>query len=390
MDELVCERCLASDDWRNFFRDHGINSQCSYCKVPGVVVHVDELMEEAESRVRGEFQEDVGEFTDDDGEPVADVYDSYDLVVWLGLGGCEVNLCERIRALFSDCDWIKHDPMGPTEYEVLSGGWTRFKDIVKHSHRYTFAHHFDPGKSEFDPEHVHIGMLPRKLLEVVRENLTLLKKGTSMWRVQVISMSEASPPLPPRFTSPPLSHANQPNRMSPGGVPMFYGAEDVQTALKETVDLYDLKEKRVWGLQFETVSDFHILDIVKSYGKFAHDITQKHPTSPYYEDEFLPEFAKDLSAPIHRDGREHIEYVPTQVFTEYVRHMLSASDGAPIHGIRYTSSKDGNACFVIFADQRQCLDEPGTLDKPQLLRPLPNSLKEWKLLLSEIEPLHQH
>ena len=41
----------------------------------------------------------------------------------------------------------------------------------------------------------------------------------------------------------------------------------------------------------------------------------------YYELVFLHEFAQDLSAPVVLDGREHIEYVPTQVITEYMRWL---------------------------------------------------------------------
>ena len=38
------------------------------------------------------------------------------------------------------------------------------------------------------------------------------------------------------LSSPPLQRAKQPNRMSPAGVPMFYGAEDFDTAFQETFD----------------------------------------------------------------------------------------------------------------------------------------------------------
>jgi hypothetical protein len=31
---------------------------------------------------------------------------------------------------------------------------------------------------------------------------------------------------------------------------------------------------------------------------------------------FLHDFAADLAKPIEKDGREHIEYVPTQIVTE--------------------------------------------------------------------------
>jgi hypothetical protein len=52
---------------------------------------------------------------------------------------------------------------------------------------------------------------------------------------------------------------------------------------------------------------------------------------------FLHEFTDDLTKPIAKDGREHIEYVPPQVVTEYVRYRLQQHVGRPVHGILYRS-----------------------------------------------------
>ncbi len=60
---------------------------------------------------------------------------------------------------------------------------------------------------------------------------------------------------------------------------------------------------------------------------------------------------KEISRPIARDDRIHIEYVPTQVVTEYVRNTLSV-EGKPIDGIRYASSRNNSGtAIVLFADQ---------------------------------------
>ena len=46
------------------------------------------------------------------------------------------------------------------------------------------------------------------------------------------------------------------------------------------------------------------------------DVAQRYDTVL-----FLRRFAEDIVLPIELDGREHIEYVPTQVFTEYLRYV---------------------------------------------------------------------
>jgi RES domain len=84
-----------------------------------------------------------------------------------------------------------------------------------------------------------------------------------------------------------------------------------------------------------------------------------------------------LSAPITRDSHTHIEYVPTQVVTEYFRFTFAEEQGLPIDGIVYPSSrmKGKNAC-VLFMDHRESLERltflPASLetDKVKQINPL--------------------
>lgn len=86
-------------------------------------------------------------------------------------------------------------------------------------------------------------------------------------------------------------------------------------------------------------------------------------------------FTKALAQPIRRDGQPHIEYVPTQVFTEFVRHVMKGPQGVPIHGIKYPSSKNEKDCYVIFANKADCLALTGQRRGPQLLKFVDGSIK---------------
>ena len=68
---------------------------------------------------------------------------------------------------------------------------------------------------------------------------------------------------------------------------------------------------------------------------------------------FLHEFVADLTKPIVKDGSEHVEYVPSQVVTEYVRYRLVGKIGEPILGIRYRSARvqNGVGCVLFFAQE---------------------------------------
>jgi RES domain len=78
-----------------------------------------------------------------------------------------------------------------------------------------------------------------------------------------------------------------------------------------------------------------------------------------------------------RRRKQHIEYVPTQVFTEYVRYHMAAPDGKPVDGIRYLSSWDRRPCVVLFLDADDWLKS--RQDRPQALAYLPGSEKTTRL-----------
>lgn len=378
--EFVCSSCLVDTPFQTFVNQYGVLEKCKYCglKRPKIkVVPFEDLISHIDEEVRGTFEEDSGEYRDDEDEPVARILDSFDLLETIGFRPKNQDLYDDVRGHFSHSDWISYDPYEPTENEVNSGGWSLFKHAVKHSHRYTFLQHYTPGRHEDDPEHIHMAHVPGMLLGTVSNNVFKLDSGTKMWRIRVLD-SDKAPQVPHDFTSPPLKYAIQPNRMSPSGIPMFYGAEEIETSVAETVDLLRLDNKRVFAHQFETTHDFYILDLTPVYGRLHHEFHQKVKTKSYYEDEFLYEFARDLAQPVPRDGRHDIEYVPTQVFTEFVRYALKSQSEQPVYGIRYTSSKNGGGCYVLFAEQGQCLDDDQMREGPQLLRPVPDSLIEWK------------
>jgi hypothetical protein len=71
----------------------------------------------------------------------------------------------------------------------------------------------------------------------------------------------------------------------------------------------------------------------------------------------------EISRPIARDDRAHIEYVPTQVVTEYLRSVLRTEKGV-VEGIRYRSSrKGGEKSLVLFVDQRNLVLEKEEQDQ---------------------------
>lgn len=69
---------------------------------------------------------------------------------------------------------------------------------------------------------------------------------------------------------------------------------------------------------------------------------------------FLRNFARDIVKSIKRDGREHIEYVPTQILTEYLRWVFRDASKQPIDGLNFCSSRHDSAkAFALFCENDQ-------------------------------------
>jgi len=151
---------------------------------------------------------------------------------------------------------------------------------------------------------------------------------------------------------PPVDKANNSNRMSPAGIPMFYGSIDQETALAETYD----KRPYATIAKFKTLKSFKVLDLTELASipsLFDNELRWLRPGII-----FLHSFLEDFTKPIERDGREHIEYVPTQIVTEFFRRIFLDEEGDPIKGIIYPSAREigGKSC-VLFFQSEDCIQD---------------------------------
>ena len=147
--------------------------------------------------------------------------------------------------------------------------------------------------------------------------------------------------------SPPIENAIYPNRFSPSGISMLYSAFDKETAILETVSRENKKNKYITIAELELQEDKYIIDFCKLpivpsiFGKIKN----------YYLIYFIHDLVRDFTKDIAKDGKEHIEYVPTQVVTEFFRFSFNRNRKNKIDGIIYPSSKNKkNRTSVFFWD----------------------------------------
>ena len=137
------------------------------------------------------------------------------------------------------------------------------------------------------------------------------------------------------------------NRMSPPGVPIFYGSFDEETALSE-ISKKD-HERYAYISEFYLLREITIIDLTlidESLPSFFDiDKNKRQKRSDLI---FIKELSAKLSEPINKDGREHTDYVPTQVLAEYIRKQK-------IHGIIYESRrKSDGKNIALFLSQKNC------------------------------------
>jgi hypothetical protein len=144
---------------------------------------------------------------------------------------------------------------------------------------------------------------------------------------------------------PPEEKASQ-NRMSPLGIPMFYAASNAETAKLEINELSGTIAK------FEQLTDMKIIDFCSV--PIIPSIFDRENRSHIMEIKFIIDFIADITKPVKKikDKTIHLEYIPTQVLTEYFRFLYEDK----IDGIKYPSSYDQGENIVLFLNQSHVCD----------------------------------
>ncbi len=353
-DKYVCDDCLPERGVAAFILANAVENECDYCHRTAAspfAAPIDDVIGHIVDGIESEWEDPNGSMAWDgrEGGWQGDYTDSYDL-----LTSGELDISIEIEELFDDIlstildrQWCQIDPYSLSPSESLIWGWKAFADTVKHGTRYLFMHTVDEGEAERDE------ISPADMLDAlagVIANvgiLTTLPARTNLFRVRVGTCGN-------RWTTaadlgpPPLDKATVANRMSPAGIPMFYGALDENTACLEVWDASSTQHMTASVGRFSLAQDTIVLDLTSLPDvPSLFDVDHRHLRAGII---FLRYFVTELSKPIVKDGREHIEYVPTQIVTEYFRRVYPAKHGIDVKGIIYPSSRSsgGKSC-VVFA-----------------------------------------
>jgi hypothetical protein len=252
--------------------------------------------------------------------------------------------------------WSNEEDYYDSESDFLFYHWDYFKEVVKHRSRYLFGNTNSLHSKEYNVK-------PFDILKDIGKKVKkyhLIRKmnaGTIIQRCRQHSVKETIV-TSNQICSPEIKYAINPNRMSPAGISMFYGAFELSTCLKETLDIEDKINNCYTTASFITKDNINIIDF-SVLPKLPSPFDESRKKDRYPLD-FLRQFIKDLSKPLEKDSMAHIDYIPTQVLTEYFRFTFSDRKKATqkIDGIIYPSARDigKNAC-VLFLDHQESLEQ---------------------------------
>ncbi|EKS33888.1 HEPN-associated N-terminal domain-containing protein [Afipia clevelandensis] len=374
-DEFVCAECFNDQGMKDFCNAYAEENECSFCgtknKEP-IAAPLDDVISHINACIHHHFDDPANAglpFESAEGGYQGSTYYTSEVFDELGLDFPQDRDGRLYNAISAGVDndlWSEAEPFRLSSDQRLQFSWENFCRIIKHELRFFFLRPqrnrslYDDEDELFSPERILHTIF--KFAESANGFVTL-PAGTKLFRARY-QPKDASYFSASTLGPPPVDHAIKTNRMSPPGVVMTYAAEDKETALAETAD----SPGTFVVAEFANDRDLMILDLTRipEVPSFFAELSDTMEYDPRPRLNFLHNISREISRPIARDDRVHVEYVPTQVVTEYVRTAIEIN-GQKVDGIRYNSSRRHAAtAIVLFADQENLVLDEG--ERPEFYR----------------------
>ncbi len=352
-DKNLCIKHIDNNAIKSFIRKNYRIGYCDYCGKELKVISLESLLEFMMLGISN-FYEDAANFMSYDGRQggyLGDTFDPNELIQErIGLETAPFELTEDIVNSIDDIAWSEPDMYYSNEQDELMYKWSFFKNLIKHKSRYLFQQnqYSKNGEKAFTILK-EVGQIT-KSLKLIKK----IEKGTIIYRCRQHHSSKVVSEKK-NLVSPPEEYAIYPNRFSPSGISMLYSAFDPTTAFLETISREDKKKNTITISKFKLKKEIYVVD----FNRLPHipSIFDFKKVKTHYLIRFLYDLVKDFTQEIKKDGKEHIEYVPTQVVTEYFRYPFNKNRQNIIEGIVYPSSKNkSESSSVIFWNNEECME----------------------------------
>lgn len=355
----VCAYCFADSGIRDFIKGEVKSNTCDFCGCDSdeqIAAPLEEVRLHIRDSLLNEYDLAANKlpYEGKEGGYIGDTWQTEEILLMEELelpNDSNGKLMDAIVNGLDDELWCQKHPFSLPDDKLLEFSWDSFCQLIKTRRRFFFLH------EEYGDSELYSPLALLKSLTRWCEEFDLVKTffaGHKFYRARCqkegVVLSTAAD-----FGPPPAEKATMPNRMSPPGIVMFYVGDTPATALKETA----MPGKSYAIGEFEILRDITILNFVDmppvpSIFEVIPDSLEYNPRPPA---KFLHHFAEELSKPIAGGDDAGIEYVPTQIITEYFRSEFTYQ-GEKIDGIQYYSARHpGHCALVLFADQMDLVCE---------------------------------
>jgi DNA-directed RNA polymerase subunit RPC12/RpoP len=363
----VCADCVTDYAVTEFINREAEKFNCDYCgrrsdtvPIAAALSEVSDFMLQGIYREWSHPEDEAVAWDAEDQCYVVSTLDSYDLIdkyLPLDWGELRSDLVQQL----GDRDWCQINPYRLTKEEAWIFDWERFSEQLKHETRYVFfrvQNHRDEFDEGVQNPHEIMDEIAEKVLEM--DLITTISPGTIITRARPHDEPEQFSTVE-NLGPPPKEYATHANRMSPSGIAMFYGSDTETTALSE------IEQTRFATVaEFVTLKEFKVLDLTRIPDTPSIFDLQLGGQRPQLI--FLNAFLDDLTKKVVKDGREHIEYVPTQVITEYFRRVFRGHEQEQLKGIVYPSSRhESGVSYVLFFENSDCTQDDRDSDNERWL-----------------------
>lgn len=381
-EQTVCLECIYDEGLRREIQALLSETHCTFCgtdsesEIAADLEEVMPLIMDAIWFFYGRADDEAVPY--DEGEYIgAPIYNTWDVVDDICSYAMSDAVIEAIKEMLNDEVWTEADWMSDRPDSAMRYGWSAFRQKIQHEVRFVFFNR--PAEPSFRHDEVTPEAFLKRLSNLLFsvDAVKTLPAGSKYWRGRLTDDPEVIWAAKD-FGSPPKEKASG-NRMSPAGIAMFYGSADVETVVAE-IGAHNTKRYAIVG-QFETVGDMTVVDLANLPPRPS--IFERSGRDVHYDVSFMYDFVEELRRPVSMDGREHIEYVPTQVVTEYLRWMLIPD--VEVGGVLFRSAQTDKTNCVIFTDSAGCVD--GGVSNEQAIVRLANETVQVVRVMAQPVPL---
>ena len=348
----VCAACFSDLDIRAWVRKNGGNRGCDFCggfdsptvSLGALCSHIEACLTKFWGFAVEQLPYDGAEggYQGRTWQTVEVLFDNEGLLLPRDNGSLETEMLYRLTdQLWCDWDWLSLD-----RDVALKTSWELFCENIKYSRRY-FFHALGGSQDDRDAYSAEAVL---KEIAHLSEQLGLIRtiaKDTILWRARTNVLPHVRM-FSKDFGPPPKELSLQSNRLNSPGIPMLYLASSAATAKKET------RAESVRVGQWKVAAPLTILDLrvlPKIPGTFSE--CDRESILGW---RFLHHFAQAITQPVDRNDRAQIDYLPSQVVSEYLRdHVFEAGK---IDGIAYDStltSRGWNLALFVNVDELSSL-----------------------------------